>query len=151
MNLEINHCEFAQAKPENVWKLWSEVVNWTLWDRGLKWCKLKEGHRFELRGEALILPYNAPAPITICIIECTPNRSFTDEAKTELGLIFASHEVALAQGGVWITHSFRYIPANPQAAKVFEGKIWPKMKAEVVESVKTLAKMAQQEALQQIS
>lgn len=151
MTLEVNHCEFAQAAPENVWKLWSEVVTWVLWDHGLKWCKLKEGHQFKLGGEALILPHNAPIPITIRIVECSPNRSFTDEAKTEFGSIFVSHEVIPAQGGVWISHSFRYTPANPQAAKVFENKIWPKMKAEVVESVKALAKMAQQEALQQIS
>ncbi len=143
MVIELTHTEFAKASPENVWEIWSDVSTWAIWDHGIQWCKLKEGNKFELGGEALLLPQGAPNPLSIRLIECTPGKSFTDEGSFELGSIQFAHTVIPDGSGVKITHSLRYVPANPQAREVFETYMLPKIQRELPESVKTLAKCAE--------
>lgn len=140
MVIELTHTESAKADSESVWKTWSDVSTWSEWDHGVEWCKLKEGNRFELNGEASLLPKGSPFPLNIRFIECTPNKSFTDEGKFELGSIQFSHKVIPYKDGVKITHSLKYVPANPKAKKTFEMQMLPKIQKELPESVKTLAK-----------
>ncbi|MDP1609106.1 MAG: hypothetical protein Q8L98_07325 [Chlamydiales bacterium] len=145
MSLKIEHTEFAKAKAETVWKFWSDVSTWSLWDLGLEWCKLKEGHTFQLHGEALLLPTGAPQPVHIRITECTPNRSFTDEAKMELGSILVSHEVIVFKDGVQITHCFHYTPSSPQAEIMFRQQILPRLEVKWPQTVRTLARLVEKE------
>ncbi len=145
MSIKIEHTEFAKGKAETVWKFWSDVSTWSLWDLGLEWCKLKKGHAFQLYGEASLLPTGAPAPLDVRITECTPNKSFTDEAKMELGFILVSHEVIPHKTGVKITHCFQYTPLNPEAETVFRQRMFLKLKEKWPETVKTLARLVEKE------
>jgi hypothetical protein len=142
--IELTHTEFAKTDPKNVWRLWSDTSTWSQWDHGVEWCKLKEGHQFELDGEALLLPKGSPSPLTIRFTECTPNQSFTDRGDFELGSIQFSHTVTPCPGGVKITHSLKFTPANPQTKEIFEMRMLPKIQKELPESVKTLAKCAEE-------
>ncbi len=145
MSIKIEHTEFAKARAETVWRFWSDVSTWVLWDLGLEWCKLKPGHLFQLHGEASLLPTGAPLPLDIRITECTLHKSFTDEATMELGSIIVSHEVTPHEEGVKITHCFQYIPLNPQAEIIFKQKLFPKLKEKWPETVKTLARLVEKE------
>ncbi|MCI0382496.1 MAG: SRPBCC family protein [Chlamydiae bacterium] len=146
MVVELTHTEFAKATPENVWKMWSDVSTWSKWDHGVEWCKLKEGSKFELNGEASLLPKGSPFPLNIRLIECTPNKSFTDEGKFEFGSIQFSHKITPYKDGVKITHSLKYIPANPKAKEMFEMRMLPKIQKELPESVKALAKFVEEKS-----
>jgi hypothetical protein len=142
MLLEVTHTEFSHSTPDLVWKLWSDVSTWIKWDHGLEWCKLKDGHQFQLHAEASLLPKGAPQPVNIKIIECEPNKKFTDEAKFELGTLQAFHEIFPQKEGVNIKHSLKYIPANPHARAIFEKHMWPNLQRGLPESVKALAGLA---------
>ena len=140
--LEVSHEEFTGASPEVVWKIWSNPKSWKFWDSGLEWCKLKAGHRFEVGGEALLLPKMAPQPLSIIIVECTPNKSFTDKARFDLGEIYVSHEVRPKGNGSIIKHKLQYYEANLEAKTIFENKMWKHLQKELPASVKTLAQFA---------
>lgn len=144
MVIRFTHTEFAKADAESVWKMWSDVSTWSEWDHGIEWCRLKEGSKFELNGEASLLPKGSPFPLSIRFIECTPNKSFTDEGNFELGSIQFSHKVVFCKGGVEITHSLKYVSANPKAKETFEERMLPKIQKELPESVKTLAKCVEE-------
>jgi hypothetical protein len=143
MNIELSHTEFAKSTPENIWSIWSDVSTWSIWDHGLEWCKLKENNKFEVNGEAILQPKGSPIPLSIRFTECTPNKSFTDEGTFELGAIQFSHSVSTCRNGVEITHSFKYIPANPKAKNIFEATMLVKIKDELPQSVKALANYAE--------
>lgn len=89
------------------------------------------------------MPKGAPAPVSFQITECTPNKSFTDRATFELGSLIVSHTVIASKDGVIITHTFTFIPASPMAMGIFEKVAWPKIQQEAVQSVKTLASLAE--------
>ncbi len=144
MFLELTHTEFAKADAETVWKMWSDCSTWSEWDQGIEWCKLKEGSKFELNGEAYLLPKGSTYPLAICFIECTYKKSFTDEGKFELGSIQFSHNVASYKDGVQITHSLKYIPTDDRAKQVFETHMLPKIQKELPESVRSLAKCVEE-------
>ena len=148
--IEFVHTEFAETDPQTVWQFWSNTSTWSEWDHGVEWCKLKEGHQFKLHGEALLLPKGAPFPLTICITECSPHESFTDKGDFDLGSIQFSHKVTPCSGGVQITHSLKFTPANPEAKEAFEMRMLPKIRQELPESVKTLAKSAEEKSRSQI-
>ena len=151
MSLELTHTEFAKATPESVWHIWSDVSTWSQWDHGVEWCRLKEGHKFELNGEGMLLPKGAPAPVHFRIIECTPTTSFTDEGILELGSIHFFHQVIAYREGVNITHALKYFPGNLKAKEIFEAQIFPKLQKGLPESVKALAQLAEQQSLRMIS
>ncbi len=144
MTIQISHNETVKATPENVWALWSDMSTWSEWDHGIDWCRLKAGHKFQKNGEASLKPTGTPLPLDIRIIECTPNKSFTDEGKFDLGTIQFFHEVIPQKEGVKITHTLTYTPKNPAVAEIFNKQMLPKLKKELPESVKTLAKMAKE-------
>ncbi len=144
MAIEVTHTEFAKADPKSVWQIWSDLTTWSKWDHGIEWCRFKEGNQFQLHGEALLLPKGAPAPLTIRLIECTPLQSFTDEGVFDLGSIQFSHRVIPHKKGVKITHTLKYVPANSETKKIFETRMLPKLQKELPESVKTLAKLAEE-------
>lgn len=141
MLIEIQHTEFAAATPENVWQKWSDVTTWPTWDHGVEWCKMKEGHRFELHGEALLLPKGAPAPLTIRIIECQVNQSFTDEGTLPWGMLRFYHFMTLEPGGVKLTHKLHFHPSTSEAKALFESIMLAKLQKELPTSVKSLAKL----------
>lgn len=143
MTIKITHTEFANASPEHVWSLWSDVSTWAIWDHGVQWCRMKEGHQFQVGGEALLQPKGAPVPVHVRIVDCAPNKCFTDEGSLDLGLIRFSHEIAPHKGGVMITHTLNFIPANPKAKEIFETRMLSKLQQELPESVKSIAKLAE--------
>lgn len=147
MNITIAHTEFANASPESVWHFWSNVSTWSQWDHGVQWCQLKPGHKFQTGGEGSLLPQGAANPVEIQITECTPNMSFVDEGKLELGLIQFSHSVTPYKKGVNITHSLTFQPKNPQAKTIFEQQILPKLQIGLPESVKSLRTLAEHHSL----
>ncbi len=143
MELEVTHTEFAKATPEVVWKFWSDVSTWSSWDHGLQWCTLNPGEKFELNAKGALMPKGAPAPVNFQIIECTPNKSFTDRATFELGSLIVSHTANASESGVFITHTFTFVPANPKTLEIFKNVAWQKIQQEAVQSVKTLATLTQ--------
>ena len=150
MLIELTHTEFARANVEDVWEIWSDLSTWAVWDQGLEWCKLKEGHRFELNGEAFLLPKGAPFPLDIRFIECIPNKSFIDEGVFDLGSIQFSHKVEPYQDGVRITHSLKYTPASTKTRGVFEARMLPKLQQELPESVRVLAKQVEKKSQKKV-
>lgn len=144
---ELTHTEFARADAKSVWQIWSNCSTWSEWDHGVESCELKEGSKFELNGEAYLLPKGSPSPITIRFIECSQDKSFTDEGHFELGLIQFSHRVLPHNGGVEITHSLKYVPIDNKAKNIFEAHMLPKIRNELPESVRTLAKLVEEKCV----
>ena len=146
--LEVTHTEFAKASPQSVWKFWSHVETWSVWDKGVEWCKLEDNGIFKVGAKASLMPKAAPNPVSIEITECEENRSFTDIAKMDLGLLKLIHSLEVEKDGVKITHTMQIFPHNEATKAIFEQHIFPKMQKELPESVKTLAALAEKVCLE---
>jgi uncharacterized protein YndB with AHSA1/START domain len=141
--LEVTHTEFSNSTPETVWSLWSNIETWPVWDTALEWCRHEKDSSFEVGGKALLMPKGAFEPVSMVITECTAPRSFTDDAKTGLGLIRLSHTLELKGDGVMITHTMQIFPCHAAAQAILETQLFPKMQKALPQSVKTLAALAE--------
>ncbi len=142
LQLMVTSTSFSQSTPEKVWAIWSNPSTWSTWDHGLEWCKLKEGHLFEINHEALLKPHGAPEAITLRIVECTKNSGFADETTFEFGKLITSHKVVRHQNGVNITHTISFQAVNETAKQIFEKNIWPQISSGLSKSVSNLAHLA---------
>ena len=66
---------YPGVKKENIWRLWTDINNWTQWHGDLDYCKLegefKAGNHFMLKPKGV-------KPVKIVLTEINEGKSFTD-------------------------------------------------------------------------
>lgn len=84
--------EATDVTPEQIWKVWADVNNWSEWDEGIEYARTEDpfqkGCIFELK------PKGGPK-VKIEIIECNQGRDFTDLARFPLAKMYGRHEVQM--------------------------------------------------------
>jgi hypothetical protein len=137
----VSHSELTSAPPEEVWGLWSDVPSWSVWDEGMASCALKGSFA---PGETIVMtPKGAPQPIEGKLIEVVPNDRFVDETHLPFGTIRATHTIKREGEKSRVTHTFEAEVA-PEHAEMFEKAIWSNMEKGVPQSVRNIAKLAEE-------
>lgn len=132
---------FTTAKPAAIWRLWSTVEHWSLWDKGLQSCKLID--EFKENGKALLLPHGAPEPIEIKFINVIPEFCFSDVANLPFGKIQTEHNIIKNDSdGIYVKHSV-VATIELEQANFFEKEIWSHMEAGLPDAVNKLVALAE--------
>lgn len=66
---------YSGVKKDNIWRLWTDINNWSQWHGDLDYCKLegdfKVGNHFMLKPKGV-------SPVKIVLTEINEGKSFTD-------------------------------------------------------------------------
>jgi len=76
-------------KADNVWKVWTDVNQWHVWQDDIEYAKL-DGE-FKVGNTFLLKPKGGPK-VNIEIIKVEPNIIFTDLTRFPLAKMYGSHE-----------------------------------------------------------
>jgi uncharacterized protein YndB with AHSA1/START domain len=112
---------FPNITPAQVWAAWSNINDWPLWNHDLEWTKLHGEFKV---GSVFYMKIKKGPIVTIEIIECTPNKSFTDCTKFPLAKMYDTHQIEQTHEGLRITSSLKV--TGPL------GFLWRKLVAEKV-------------------
>ena len=81
---------FKDIKKEQIWKLWSDVDQWHLWNPGIEFAHLegpfKEGSFFVLKPKDV-------KPVRIQLTEVVKNKIYTDCTKFPGATMYGCHEM----------------------------------------------------------
>ena len=84
---------------EQIWQTWSDVNNWTAWDKELEETKLSGA--FQNGSHFTLKPKGGPV-VKITITECEPLKSFTDVTHFPLAKMIDRHELIETPEGLKI-------------------------------------------------
>lgn len=83
-----------------VWKVWSNVNQWSTWQRDLDYAKL-EGE-FKTGNTFLLKPKGGPR-VRIHLLEAVPNRGFIDLTRFPMARMYGSHQFEERDGELELT------------------------------------------------
>ncbi|NNM44148.1 MAG: hypothetical protein HKM07_07370 [Chlamydiae bacterium] len=99
---EIKTSVESSAKPQSIWKLWSNVHSWPLWDEGLEWCKLEGDFTENTKG---VLKPKGWCKTPFLLTRVEPNQGFRDCTKMPWTTIEFEHKIEKkAEGRILVTH-----------------------------------------------
>ncbi len=128
---EFEHSVETAASPASIYRLYSDVKAWPIWDAGVKHVEL---HGPFAAGSTGVLTPAGQEELPFRMIEATENESFTDETDIPgtATLRFEHRLAPLAGGGTRITH--RVVISGPEA-----DQLGPMVTADVPQAVASLA------------
>jgi hypothetical protein len=88
-------------QPEMVWAVWSNVDNRPAWDEDTLWAKANGP--FENGTTITFKPKGWPKTVSMKIIECTPNQSFTDHTTFFGCHLYGKHHMEVVADGLKLT------------------------------------------------
>ncbi|MDR3260622.1 MAG: hypothetical protein LBT78_02165 [Tannerella sp.] len=91
----------ASVEREQIWKLWSDVRNWNVWDKDVEFSELFGN--FESGTKGIMKPVGGPK-IRFVMIECKNLQSFTDRSLLPLCKMDFIHKMTETKNGLEITH-----------------------------------------------
>ena len=135
---EYEHSTETAAGAEAVWKLWSDVSTWPLWDGAVEQVDLEGPFATGTEGLMKLRGRDA-VPFRLSQVE--PGRTFVDETNMPPGLIRFRHEVAPSPGGARITYRVEIEGPEP-----FAQQVGPMVASAVPEAAEGLARLAEKDA-----
>lgn len=125
------------AKPERIWKIFTDVANWKKWNAGIENIQL---HGIFAEGSTFFMQPPGSEGFTSKLIDIKENERFTDETVIDSTRVLVHHTiVSLPSGNTKITYSTEIYGPN---AEVF-GQIVTEDFPEVLKSLKKLAEEAE--------
>ncbi|MBS0289850.1 MAG: polyketide cyclase [Proteobacteria bacterium] len=94
-------------EPHQIWKIWSDIPKRPAWDDDTEWAKADGS--FEKGTTITMKPKGWPKAVTMKIVECTPNQSFTDYTKFLLAELYGTHHMEKTDQGLKLTTSIKVV------------------------------------------
>jgi len=91
----------TDASKEQVWRMWTDVSNWNVWDHQIISSNLNGEFKLGQIGE--LIPKNGPKS-KFEIIEMSKQKSFTSRSNLPLTIMDIIHELEEVNGELIITH-----------------------------------------------
>jgi len=92
---------YPNVSPDTVWKIMTDINNWSKWHRDLEYCELngdfKVGNHFKLK------PKGAPT-FKIMLTEINERENFTDCTKFFGAKMFDTHIIKAKDGGILLSN-----------------------------------------------
>ena len=92
---------YQDINKEEVWRVWTDVNHWPLWDKELEYCDLKENFN---EGTYFILKPKHGFKVSVDLFEVIPHERFTDYCKYLGARIYNTYELKEEPEGLRITH-----------------------------------------------
>ena len=93
-----------EATADQLWKLFSNVNQWHIWDTGIEYAKMDGA--FEKGNHFILKPKGGPK-VKIELIETTANKSCTDFTKFPLAKMYGTHLFEDTLEGLKITTTMK--------------------------------------------
>lgn len=135
-NVHFSHTVATTASREAIWKIWTDVPNWKIWDSGLKDARLNGDFADGSTGK--IIPNKGPASKFV-IYDVSENNSYSFKTKIPLGWLVVSRYMQEKNGMFSFTHEVRFTgPLKGLLGKRL-GKKFREMLPNVMLTIKDLA------------
>ena len=92
---------YPNVSAEVIWKLWTDINNWTKWHGDLDYCEL-DGD-FTVGNHFILKPKGAPA-VNIMLTEVNEMQNFTDCTKFLGARMYDTHSLEVKDGGVLLSN-----------------------------------------------
>jgi hypothetical protein len=133
------HSTIAQGiKPDQIWKIWSDINNRPQWDLDTEWAELNGPF---VKGAVFHFKPKGGPRLSMQITECTPNQSFTDCFKIPFARMYGIHSMESTDEGLRITTS---IKVEGLLGWILRKVVAEKVAAEVPEQTSQLIRLAAQ-------
>lgn len=94
--------QYHGVKKENIWKIWKDINNYTLWHTDLEYCKL--AGEFQVGNFFRLKPKGAPE-VKVYLIETHENKHFLDVTNFSGAKMYVNHETEETKNGVLISNT----------------------------------------------
>ena len=128
----------SDLKPQQVWKVWSDINNRPQWDLDTEWAELKGP--FEKGAVFQFKPKGGPK-LSMTITDCVPYQGFTDCFKLPFARLYGTHQMEATPEGLKITTSIKVVGL---LGWFLRKMVAEKVAAEVPEQTAMLVKLARQ-------
>lgn len=129
----------TKATKEQIWKIWSDVNNWHVWDEDLEYANLEGDFTLHTRGS--VKSKGAPKNKFV-IIECEKYSRFTNRTTLPLCKIDFIHILTQTSDGLMLTHR---IEMKGMLSFLFSKIIGVAINKGLSQSVQNLIKLAENE------
>ena len=126
---------------EQIWKVWSNIYNWPLYDKELESVTADENFKF-LPGNWFYLKVKGGPKVKIIITEVTANKTFTDYTQFPLARMYDTHELKQTSEGLQLINT---MTVKGPLAWLWRKVIAEKVAAGIPEQTKNLIAMARKQ------
>lgn len=99
---QVHSKTYSNIKKEDIWRLWTDINNWTTWHDDLDYCKITG--EFEVGNYFMLKPKGAPA-VKIDLIEIEAGKKFTDCTKFFGAKMYDTHGMEETPEGLRLTNT----------------------------------------------
>jgi hypothetical protein len=92
---------FQGVKKEDIWRIWTDVNNWSTWHGDLDYCKLEGSFTV---GNYFMLKPKGVNPVKIVLTEINEGRDFTDCTSFFGAKMFDMHSMVETAEGLMLTN-----------------------------------------------
>lgn len=126
----------TDAKPTDIWKIWTDVPNWKNWDSGLKDAEINTDFQLDAKG---IITSLEGRKSKFKVVEYQEGISYTIKTQLPLSSLYVRRFWKEKDGEIYFTHEvwFKGLTAGI-FANIF-GEEFQKMLPEVLENIKKIA------------
>lgn len=121
------------APPEAIWKLWTNLETWPLWDNGVAWAKLTSNFA---EGEFIQMKPTAGPKVNCQLLGIVPLHSFTTRSSLPFTTISFIHRM---EAGV-VTHR---VEMKGLLTPIFRRLLGPNIQKGLPDTVRNLVRMAE--------
>ncbi len=94
-------------EPHQIWKIWADIPNRPAWDTDTEWAK--SNGPFENGTLITFKPKGWPKTVSMKIIECIPNKTFTDYTPFFLAGLYGTHHMEKVADGLKLTTTIKVV------------------------------------------
>lgn len=130
------HTVETSATSDEIWKVWTDVENWKVWDSGLKDAEMSE--KFDLKARGIITSLEGRKS-KFKIVDFEKGKSYTFKTALPFGGLYVKRVLEKKDGKTFFTHEVWFTGLFAGAfAKKF-GEKFRGMLPEVMQNVKAIA------------
>ncbi|XLS29656.1 SRPBCC family protein [Flavobacteriaceae bacterium M23B6Z8] len=112
-NRHFSHTLTTTARPEAIWKIWTDVHNWKQWDSGLRDAEIQGDFSTGNKGYIISLE-NRKSTFEITSVE--PGKTYTFKTKLPMGALYIKRYLTAVENKTVFTHEVWF--------KGFSGKLF---------------------------
>jgi len=95
---------YPDIKKDEIWRLWTDVNNWHLWDPDIEYGRIEEP--FAVGSHFFFKPKNM-SEVALKLVEVEPKRKYTDHCRFFGANLYGTHEMEEARSGLKLTTTIR--------------------------------------------
>jgi|GEM_PF-5216764 hypothetical protein len=134
-----SYSEKTSINADKLWKVWKDVNQWPIWDKGLQSTQLLT--TFSSGGKFLLTPVGSPVAIEIELRDVIENKKFIEFARLPFGTIEVCNEMVSENNMTTITHRISASIEESQAEH-FRETMWKSIEEGLPSSIKGAISLA---------